>query len=413
MVVVDTTIVNVALPAISRDLHAGLGALQWVVDGYVLVLASFLLSGGALVDRIGSSRMFVGGVGLFVASSILCAVAPVIDVLLVARFMQGAAAALLIPASMALIARAYPDATARARAIALFTTVAGSPQAFGPVIGGVLVTTLGWRSIFFVNVPIGAVTIWMALRGGVPSNSTQNRQLDWLGQALAISTLASLTAGLIEGHAQGWSKPLPLAALVIAIVAGIAFVHRQRRAAVPLLPLDMVTPRIAGYVGIGMLLFAAYYGVVFSMSLYLQNVRHLNAFLTGLQFLPSALPVFLLPVLIGPFVVKYGARRVVRVGALLGAFGGISLFFLDITSIFSVSVALFLLGCGVGLTVSPQISLLLGSVPERYSGITSGLLNAGRQTGYVLGVAVLGSLGGLPSVGLAAAAILLLTLAIC
>ncbi|MCX4097509.1 MFS transporter [Nocardia sp. alder85J] len=397
MVIVDTTIVNVALPAIRADLHSGLAMLQWVVDGYVLVLAGLLLSGGVLVDRLGSVRMFRFGVAGFTVASVLCAIAPDGAALVAARLLQGVAAALLMPAAMALLSQAYPDPVAKAKAVALFTTVAGSPQAFGPVLGGVLVSAVGWRSIFVLNVPIGIVTLVLAARGGLPVQAPdRSKRADLPGQALAIVLLICATGALIEGGAQGWSAPLPIAAALVAVVAAVAFVLRERRAAAPMLPARLVAaPGLSAFVTIGLLLFTGYYGLVFALSLYMQQVQHLGALRTGVQFLPSALPIFLLPVLAGPLVVRWGARRVAGAGLLLGAVGAVALFAVhDGSGPVTLSVALFLLGSGVGLTVGPQIALVVGAAPADQSGIASGLLNAGRQTGSVLGVAILGGLAG-------------------
>ena len=420
MVVVDTTIVNVALPAIGRDLHTGLDALQWVVDGYVLVLACLLLSGGTLVDRWGTLRVFRMGVVLFTLASALCGVAPDISVLVGARLLQGVAAAMLMPASMALLAQTFPDRARRARAVALFTTAAGSPQAFGPVLGGLLVSTVGWRSIFFINLPIGALTLLLASAGGLPRNRPDRaRALDLPGQFAVVVTMAAFTAALIQGHAQGWTAPLPLAADLVAVVGAVLFVLRQRRAAAPMLPASLLrAPRLFSHVNTGLLLFAAYYGLVFALSLYLQQVRHLSALDTGLQFLPSALPIFLLPVLTGRLTTRWGARPVVVAGLCLAAAGALTLLAVGPgTGVLTLSVALALLGCGVGLTVGPQITLVIGGVPGEQAGIASGLLNAGRQTGYVLGVAVLGSianspigLGALHTTALVAAALVLVAL---
>ena len=404
MVVVDTTIVNVALPAIGRDLHTGLDALQWVVDGYVLVLACLLLSGGTLVDRWGTLRVFRSGVVLFTVASALCGIAPDIAFLVAARLLQGLAAAMLMPASMALLAQTFPDSRRRARAVALFTTAAGSPQAFGPVLGGLLVSTIGWRSIFFINLPIGAVTLLMAARGGIPRKGPdRTRALDLPGQAAVVVTMAAFTAALIQGHAQGWTAPLPLTADVVAVVGAFLFVLRQRRAAAPMLPASLIrAPRLFSHVNTGLLLFAAYYGLVFALSIYLQQVRYLSALETGLQFLPSALPIFLLPVLTGRLTTRWGARPVVAVGLCLAAAGALCLLTVSAGgSVVALSLSLALLGCGVGLTVGPQITLVIGGVPSDQAGIASGLLNAGRQTGYVLGVAVLGSIADSP-VGLSA-----------
>ncbi|MBJ7289696.1 MFS transporter [Williamsia sp.] len=397
MVIVDTTIVNVALPAIRDDFGSDLSTLQWVVDGYIMVLAALLLSGGAMVDRLGAARMFRVGVALFTIASVLCGFAPDSMVLISARLVQGVAAALLMPAAMALLTQAYPEPASKARAVALFTTVAGSPQAFGPVLGGLLVSTIGWRSIFFLNIPVGTVTLLLASRGGLPRPALRaDRGTDVAGQVLAVLALISVTGALIEAGEKGITSVVPITAAVSAIVFTIALVLRERSARSPLLPAKLLgAPGLSAYVVVGLLLFGAYYGLVFALSLYLQQVHHLSAFATGLQFLPSALPIFLLPVIAGRLANRWGPQRVVITGLATAAVGALSLLAVGSSSSpLMLSISLFLLGCGVGLTVGPQITLVINAAPPQYAGIASGLLNAGRQTGSVLGVAVLGALAG-------------------
>jgi MFS transporter, DHA2 family, methylenomycin A resistance protein len=394
MVIVDTTIVNIALPAMGRSLHAGLDSLQWVVDGYVVMLASLLLSGGALADRFGTLRVFRAGIVVFSVASVLCGLAPSAAALIAARLLQGVGAAMLMPASMALITQAYPSTADRARALGLFTTVAGSPQAFGPVVGGAIVDTLGWRSIFFVNIPLGVLTLLLARRG-LPS-PTPNREhtVDVPSQVLAVVMLGAITTGLIEGRAAGWTHWQALVAAVLVVISGATLIARQRRIANPMLPPKLLrAPRLPSYVLIGLLLFAAYYGLVFVLSLYLQQVRHLTPFHAGLAFLPSAIPIFVLPVLAGKLAVRFGPRRIVGGGLFVACAGAIALLAVrGAGGQLPLEIALALLGIGVGLTVAPQITLVMSSAPSTLSGIAGGLLNSARQTGYVIGVAVLGSL---------------------
>ncbi|WP_194908676.1 MFS transporter [Catenulispora rubra] len=276
-------------------------------------------------------------------------------------------------------------------------------QAFGPIIGGVLVGALGWRSIFHINLPIRATALILA---ALP------------GQVAAVLTLAGLAAAFIEGHAAEWTSTQALGGITVAIVAAVWLVVRERSAPHPLLPPELLrSPRLPSYVGIGVLLFAAYYGLVFTLSLYQQQDRHLGAAAAGVQFLPSALPIFLLPVVAGRLTRRYGPHRVVAAGLALAAVGTLALAAVPASHpALGIGIALALLG-GVGLTVGPQIALVIGTVPQDRAGIASGLLNAGRQTGYVLGVAVLGGiaatppgLGGVRHAALAAAAILLASL---
>jgi len=277
-----------------------------------------------------------------------------------------------------------------------------------------------WRSIFYINLPIGVTALILAALPGMPdAPARRDRDADLPGQIAAVLTLAGLAAALIEGHAAGWTCPQALGGIAVAVVAAVWLVLRERSAPHPLLPPELLrSPRLPSYVGIGVLLFAAYYGLVFTLSLYQQQDRHLDATAAGVQFLPSALPIFLLPVVAGRLTRRFGPHRVVAAGLALAAVGALALAAVPASHpALGVGIALALLGSGVGLTVGPQIALVIGTVPQDRAGIASGLLNAGRQTGYVFGVAVLGSiaatppgLGGVRRAALAAAAILLASL---
>ncbi|GAA1033519.1 MFS transporter [Amycolatopsis albidoflavus] len=393
MIIVDTTIVNVAIPTMQASLRTGIDTMQLVVDGYVVILASLLLAGAALSDRFGASKIFRAGVALFGIASALCGVAPNGPFLVAARMLQGLGAVLLVPSSLLVLTAAYTDAKARARAIAVWATVAGSPAAFGPILGGLVVDTLGWRSIFYVNVPLAAIALLLTQRGLPALAPNKSRRQDVPGQLLAVLILSGLALALTEGHQQGWTAPLPVIAFAVAVAAGAAFAVRQRTAAEPMLPADLLrAPGFRGFASVGVLLFAGYYGMVFVLSVYLQDVRHFAPWQAGLSFLPSALPITLMPLVAGRLVGRIGPARVLVAGLVLTVAGGAALALFGGSGMVPLSVALFLLGCGFGLSAVPQITLVMETAPAGRTALASGLLNAARQSGTVLGVAVLGGL---------------------
>ncbi|ASW53292.1 MFS transporter [Plantactinospora sp. KBS50] len=394
MTVVDTTIVNVALPSIQSDVGAGVATLQWIVDGYVLVLAALLLSGGALVDRFGAARVLRTGIVVFTVASALCAAAWSGPALVSARIIQGLGAAMLIPATLAVVAQAFPAAAGRARAIAIVATVAGSPQAFGPTLGGGLVDAIGWRSIFLVNLPLGAAALVLALRGLPGNPPNRNRTLDLLGQAIAAGALGALTYGLIEAGRAGWGSPSVAVALSVGVALAVAFVVVEHRVGDPVLPPDLLRSRqLLPYVSTGLLLFITYYGLLFTVNLYFQRFQGLSALDAGLRLLPAAIPVFVLPLLISRLARKVGAAVLTGAGLALGVAGALSFLLVDEgTSGIITSIALILVGSGVGVATAPQIALVLSASPPARAGIASGLVNVGRQSGLVIGVALLGGL---------------------
>ena len=406
MVILDRTIVNVALPTIGRDLHAGVAALQWVVDGYVLVMASLLLSGGALGDWIGAARAFRVAVVLFTAASIACALAPTAPVLVGARLIQGVGAALLMPASWALMAEAYPDAGQRVRALAMWGAIGGSPQALGPTLGGLLVTATGWRAIFLINIPLGVLVLLLARRGlpvPAPVREDRRRGLDLPGQLTAMIMLASLTLALIDGGASGWAQPVPLIAGVTALAGALALVQRERHTTHPMLPPRLLRAKgLASFAAIGVLLFFSYYGFVFALSLSLGQTSGGSALQIGLVLLPAALPIVAVPPLATRLVTRIGPRPVVAVGAFIATVGCIALAAVAThAGPWLFGATLFVIGVGSGMAFLPQASLVVAAAPAGFGGVTSGLMNATRQCGSMIGVAVLGAIavGGSGSVG--------------
>lgn len=399
VVQLDVTIVNTALNAIGGSLGGGVAELQWVVSAYTIAFAAFILTAGALGDRIGAKRVFMAGFAIFTAASVACALAPDAVTLIAARCVQGLAAAILVPNSLALLRHAYADEKARGRAVGIWAAGASLALTAGPFVGGALITLVGWRAIFLVNLPIGLAGLWLTWRFAGETTRHQQHEIDLPGQLAAIAALGSLAGALIEGGARGWSNPFVIAGFVLAAAFAVLFVWREARAAQPMLPLSLFRQRTFALTSlVGLLVNVAFYGLIFVVSLYFQQVNGLSAFETGLAFVPMLSAV--LPVnLIAPRVAeRIGAPTTIALGTVIAAAGCLAMLGVDRdTSYSAICVQLIALGGGLGLLVPPLTSTLLGSVEPQRSGIAAGVLNATRQTGSVLGVALFGSLVGQPS----------------
>ncbi|WP_243983248.1 MFS transporter [Streptomyces sp. NEAU-YJ-81] len=390
-IMVDAMIVNVALPSIGRGFGSGMTGLQWVVDGYTLAFAAFLLSAGAISDRIGARQAFACGLGLFVAASAVCAMAPNLGILVAARLVQGAGAAVVVPSSLALLRETFPDPAARAKAIALWGVGGSVGAAAGPVAGGLL-TLIDWRMIFFVNLPVGAVAL-VLLKRAQPS-PRQEVPFDWTGQVAAVATMGALTYAVIEAGADGFGTAPVLVAFAVAVVAAIVFGAAQARGRHPMTPLPLLRSRtVALSVAIGFALNVGFYGMIFLLGLYLQQVHGLSALATGMAFLPmTVLTSFMSPVA-ARLATRFGARMPVISGQLLMAAGLLAMVAVPTDSPAWLSVLLMVpIGAGGAMAVTALTALLLEKVPAERAGVASGVLNAARQLGGALAVAVFGAL---------------------
>lgn len=397
VVQLDVTIVNVALDQIQGLMQGGVAGLQWVVNGYTLAFASLLLTGGALGDRFGARRLYLAGFALFTLASLACGLAPTGAVLIAARVAQGLGAALLMPCSLALVAHAYHDPGERMRAIGIWAGAGGMAMVAGPVVGGVLIALLGWRSIFLVNLPIGVIGLWLTLRFTTETEGRHNRALDLPGQVLAVVALVALTGSIIEGDPLGWTHPMVLGGAGLVVLAGAGFLLVESRSAAPMMPLGLFRHPVFSAVSfIGFLMNAAFYGATFLLSLYFQGPLGLSPFLTGLAFVPMTGLIALVNVVAGRIAARHGARLPMVSGLCLtvAGFAALALRLNPATDYGDIWWTLLLIGCGTALTVPPMTAALLATVDRARAGIASGVLNSLRQTGGAIGVAVLGAVGG-------------------
>jgi MFS transporter, DHA2 family, methylenomycin A resistance protein len=391
VVTLDAVIVNVALPAVRRDLAGGISGLQWVVDGYTLMFAALLLSAGSLSDRIGARRAFGAGMVLFVIASAGCGLAPSLPVLVAARLVQGSAAAALMPASMALLSQAYPNPARRARALGMWAMGGAAASTAGPLLGGLL-SAVSWRLIFFVNVPAGVVTLVLLAQAG---RSPRHRvPFDWAGQLAAVAAMGGLTYGAIEAGAAGVTAPRVLAAFAAAVVAAVVFVLLQARGRHPMLPLSLFRSRtVSVSVVIGFAFMVGYYGLPFVMSLYLQEVRGLSALEAGVTFVPMMVVGGALNPFTARLSERFGARSLIACGLLSMTAGLVAVGLLPGTApVALLSALMILVGLAGPLVMPPVMALLLHAVPPRRAGVASGVFNTSRQVGGALAIAVFGAL---------------------
>jgi len=405
VVQLDVTIVNTALVSIGSSLGGGVAELQWVTSAYTIAFAAFILTAGALGDRIGAKRVFMAGFAIFTAASVLCALAPGATILIAARSIQGVGAAILVPNSLALLSHTYADEKRRGRAVGIWAAGASLALTAGPLVGGALIALIGWRSIFLVNLPIGLAGLWLTFVYASDTPRSSQRAIDWPGQIAAIAALGCLAGAIIEGGALGWSHPAVVAGFVAAVVLAMLFVLAEMRASQPMLPLSLFGNRTFALTSlVGLLVNVAFYGLIFVFSLYFQRVNGLSPLMTGLAFVPmmgAVLPVNLIAARVAE---RIGAPVTIAAGAVTAAAGCLALLGIQPgTNYWATCAQLIVIGAGLGLLVPPLTSTLLGSVEKSRSGIAAGTLNATRQTGSVLGVALFGSLIGQPDTFMAGA----------
>ncbi|MFJ8866752.1 MFS transporter [Streptomyces sp. NPDC102473] len=423
MVLLDNTIVGAALPDMQHRLHTQLTGLQWIVDAYVLLVAMLLLSGGVFADRFGRKRVYLTGVAVFTAASLVCSLAPSVGWLIVGRVLQGIGAAALAPASLALLAAAHPVPQERMKAIGMWAGFSGIGLAAGPVAGGVLTDAFGWPAIFLVNLPIGAVLLVVGLRHLGESRNPSAPAIDVPGTVLSVLTVGAVTYGLIEGGARGWTSPVILGSFAAAVILLAAFVAVESRRSAPMLPLGLFRQRLFTVSNTAMAVVGfALMGSSFFFSQFFVYVQGSSILRAGLQTLPLSLAMVIVSPYTGRLAARYGFRIVVTTGLALAGLGllGLGMVHAD-TGYGSVWWRLGLAGVGFALTMSPLTGAAIQAVSPQEGGLASGISSTTRQIGAVLGVAVLGAVvrsrqsggasleNGLNSAFLAAGAVALVT----
>lgn len=385
LITLDASVVNVALPAIGDDLHGGLSALQWVVDGYTLAFAALMLSTGALSDRIGAARAFGGGVVVFALASLACGAAPGLGVLVAARVVQGTAASVMLPSSLALVRQAYPDAVRRTRAISLWATGGSTAMALGPVAGGVLTTVWDWRAIFYVNLPFAALTLVLARSA---RSERRPAPLDVAGQLTAALALGAVTFAVIEGGTKG------VVAAGVGVVSAVAFVLAERRHPHPVVPLGLFrNATFSVSVAAGSALSVGFFGMFFVLGLYFQEVRGRSALVAGLMFLPMTVLISTVNVVSGRVTNRFGPRAPMVAGQLVMAAGLLALLPVGRhTPLLLVALPMIPLGLGGALAVPALTASAMSAVPATRAGLAAGVLNAARQVSGALSVALFGTL---------------------
>ena len=393
LIAMDVTIVNVALPDIQRDLHATVPQLQWIIDAYTLVLASLLMLSGSMSDRFGRRRVFQIGLTMFSLGSLLCSIAPNIHGLIFFRGIQGIGASMLNPVALSIIANAFTVPKDRARAVGVWGAVAGASLALGPLIGGALTQTIGWRSIFWINLPISITAIVLTAIFVPESKAPRARRPDPLGQIFIFGFLCSLTYAVIESPDRGWSSPLILGLLGAAILLFILFLVHEARRREPLLDLRFFrSVPFSTAALLGLSAFGCFAGFLFLNALYLQQIRHLAAFTTGLCTLPLAVMMMLASPVSGRLVGARGPRP----SLLLAGFGftASTLILTQLTSTTPIAlliVAYILFGLGLGM-VNPAISnSAVSGMPLAQAGVAASVASTSRQVGAALGVAIAGT----------------------
>jgi EmrB/QacA subfamily drug resistance transporter len=394
MIMLDNTVVNVALPSIQKDLNVGISELEWIVTAYALTFAALLITGGKLGDLYGRKLIFIVGIGIFTLSSLACGLAPNAGVLIGARMVQGIGAALMNPASLSIITATFPPRE-RGQAIGIWAGVSAMALAIGPLVGGLIVENLNWNWIFFINVPVGVAGIvvsWLVIKES--RDMSREQSIDVPGLVTSSLGLFALTYALIEGNRHGWSSPEILGLFVASVVLLVAFVVLEHRQRLPMLDLSLF--KIGSFTGaniVAMLVSLGMFGVFFFVSLYVQNILGYSPIQAGAIFLPMTILIILIAPIAGKASDRIGSRWLMGAGMTIV---GISLLLYQRVGLHSdfwtLLPSLLLGGVGMALTMSPMTAAAMDSVPVDKAGVGSGVLNSFRQMGGSLGIALMGAI---------------------
>ncbi|WP_030218037.1 MFS transporter [Streptomyces sp. NRRL WC-3626] len=391
IVSLDNTVLNVALPSLQREFDASTSGLQWTIDAYTLVLASLLMLAGSTADRIGRRRVFMTGLVVFTLGSVLCSLAPDLNSLIVFRMVQAVGGSMLNPVAMSIITNTFTDRRERARAIGVWGAVVGISMAAGPLVGGLLVESVGWRSIFWINLPVGLAALLLTWRFVPESRAPKARRPDPVGQVLVIVLFGSLTYAIIEAPHASFPVLAPFA--LVALAALVALLRYEPRRPEPLIDLRFFrSAPFSGATVIAVSAFAALGGFLFLSTLYLQNVRGLSAWDAGLWMLPMAVPTFLCAPLSGRLVGSRGPRLPLLIaGGAMTVSGFLFALFEAETSNVTLFIGYVLFGIGFGFVNAPITNTAVSGMPVAQAGVASAVASTSRQLGQALGVAVIGA----------------------
>jgi EmrB/QacA subfamily drug resistance transporter len=390
----DVTIINVALPSIGKSFNTSISGLQWTIDAYTLVLASLLMLSGSTADRFGRKRLFMIGLVIFSTSSLLCSLAPGLGWLVLFRMLQAVGGSMLNPVAMSIIVNTFTEPKERAQAVGVWGAVVGISIVLGPVVGGLLVGSVGWRSIFWINIPVGIAAILLTWRFIPESRAPKARRIDWVGQGLVMVLLSSLTFGIIELPRRGWTSPWILGSFALCLCSLVALLSWEPRREEPLIDLRFFkSAPFSGASAIAISAFAALGGFLFLNTLYLQEVRGLSPLKAGLCTLPMAVMALVLPPISGRIVGTRGSRIPLLIAGIC-----ITASCLALSSIGPSTSYLWLFACyavfgiGFGFVNAPITNAAVSGMPRAQAGVASAIASTSRQVGQTLGVAVVGSL---------------------
>jgi MFS transporter, DHA2 family, methylenomycin A resistance protein len=392
MVCLDTTLVNVALSNLQRSLEANLSGLQWIVASYTIAFASILLSAGSLGDLFGPKKVFCSGLILFTCASLLCGVAHSLSFLIFSRVLQGIGAALSVANSLSLLQGVFNDPAERARAFGVWGGLGGVATAIGPVAGGILIAKFGWPSAFLINIPCGIFAVFMTIKH-IPEVNVLPHKIKPFSQTLIASALGALAFTFIAAGSTGWFSARVTVAVILFVLATLSFFLIERASASPMLPKGLF--RIGKFTAatlVGLIINLGFYGQLFIMSLYFQQIKHYSTMTSGLALLPQAIVMALTAFYCGKVTAKTGPGIPMTAGLSATLLGIVGLVFTPATSTyFEVLIPMLLVGFGMSATAPATVAAGMSSAPPGQAGITSGIINAARQSGSVMGVAILGS----------------------
>jgi EmrB/QacA subfamily drug resistance transporter len=394
MVGLDITAVNVALPSIGEQMGASLSWLQWTVSAYTVVMASLLLFSGSMADRLGRRRTLVIGLGVFSVASLLCSLAPTVELLVVFRVLQGIGASMLNPVAMSIITNTFTDPRERAQAVGVWGAVFGASMALGPIVGGALVSSAGWKWIFLMNIPLGLAAIILTLRFVPESKAPQPRRFDPVGQFLVIVLLASVTYGIIEAPNTGWTSPIILVAFGAAASALLALLRYEPRRKEPLIDLRFFrSVPFSSSIALSVAAFASFGGFLFLNTIYLQDVRGLSPLEAGITIVPIALMTVILSPISGRMVGRSGPRGPLAIAGIASAVACSMLVDVGPDTPFAWLIAAYVVfGIGFGFVNAPITNAAVSGMPREQAGVAAAIATTSRQFGQAIGVAIVGAI---------------------